>query len=124
MAELSRAQRLLEVVIEFDEAFDHGSAHMYMAAIATTLPPALGGKPEKGKQHFERAIELSNNRYLLPKVEYARRYARLTFDKELHHQLLTDVLEADPKEEGLTLMNTWAQQQAQELIDGESEYFD
>ncbi|CAA0101590.1 Uncharacterised protein [BD1-7 clade bacterium] len=124
LADLSKAQRLLGIVVEFDEGYEHGTAHLYLAAIATTLPPALGGKPDVGKHHFERAIELSNGRNFLAKVEYARRYARLTFDQDLHHQLLEDVLAADPHEPGLTLMNAWSQQQAALLLEGESEYFE
>ena len=124
IADLSKAQLLLESVIKFDEAYDNAGAHLYLAAIASSLPPALGGKPDIGKHHFERAIEITNGRHLLIKVEYARRYARLLFDKELHHQLLTDVLNAEPKQNGLTLMNTWAQQEAQKLLADESNYFD
>ena len=58
------------------------------------------------------------------KVEYARRYGRLMFEQELHHQLLTEVLAADPIEPGLTLLNSWAQQQAAALLEDESDYFE
>lgn len=124
IADLSKATSLMEFVVKTDEGYDNAGAHLYLGAIATTLPPAMGGKPEIGKNHFDRAITLTNGRNLLIKVEYARRYARMMFDKELHHQLLSDVLVADPKQNGLTLMNTWAQQEAQKLLDDESNYFD
>lgn len=124
VAELSRAKTLLQKVVEFDERHDHAGAHLYLGAIATTLPPALGGQPEVGRKHFERALELTDNQSLLIKVEFARRYARGIFDQELHNKLLTEVLEASPNVKGLTLMNTWAQQQARELLATESDYFD
>ncbi len=124
VANLTKAKKLLEHVIVFDETHDFAGAHLYLAAIALTLPPALGGKPEIGKKHFTRGIELTQGRHLLMKVEYARRYARLLFEQELHHQLLSDVLASDPVEPGLTLMNSWAQQQAQSLLDDELEYFE
>ncbi|NRB38205.1 MAG: hypothetical protein HRU20_07010 [Pseudomonadales bacterium] len=124
IANLPKAKLLLESVILFDEGYDHAGAHLYLGAIATTLPPALGGKPDIGQQHFLRGIELSHGRNLLMQVEYARRYARLLFEQELHHQLLTDVLAADPIEPGLTLMNSWAQQQAKVLLADENEYFE
>lgn len=124
VADLPKPKQMFTFVIDQDESYDNAGAHLYLAALALTIPPALGGKPEIGKQHFERAIELTDGRNLLTKVEYARRYARLVFDKELHHQLLVDVLASDPKKEGLTLMNIWAQQQAQTLLDDESDYFD
>ncbi len=124
IADLSKATSLLEFVVKTDEGYDNASAHLYLGAISTTLPPAMGGKPEIGKNHFDRAITLTQGHNLLIKVEYARRYARMMFDKELHHQLLTEVLAADPKQDGLTLMNNWAQQEAQKLLDDESNYFD
>lgn len=124
IADLSKATSLLEYVVKTDESYDNAGAHLYLGAISTTLPPAMGGKPEIGKNHFDRAIALTKGRNLLVRVEYARRYARMMFDKELHHQLLTDVLAEDPKADGLTLMNTWAQQEAQKLLDDESNYFD
>jgi len=124
IANLPKPQQLFAFVVQQDETYDHAGAHLYLAALALTIPPALGGKPEVGKQHFDRAIELTDGDNLLINVEYARRYARLVFNKDLHHQLLTGVLASDPYHEGLTLMNVWAQQQAQILLDDESDYFD
>lgn len=124
VANLAKPKQLLEFVVEHNEAYENASAHLYLAAIALSIPPALGGKPEVSKQHFDRAIELTGGRNLVVKVEYARRYARLVFDKSLHHQLLTQTLEAETEQPGLTLMNVWAQQEAQQLLDDEADYFD
>lgn len=123
IANLQHCKMLLELVITFDETYDHAGAHLYLGAIASALPEAIGGKPEIAKQHFERAIELTNGKSLIVKVEYARRYARATFNKTLHHKLLTDVIAVDPKVPGLTLMNAWAQQQAHQLLSEEDDYF-
>jgi len=37
----------MERVVELDETYEHGSAHLYLGVMTTLLPPALGGKPEK-----------------------------------------------------------------------------
>jgi len=124
VAQLAKSQEILKKVVLIDEAHDNAGPHLYLGAIESTLPPALGGKPDIAKAHFDRGIELTEGKSLLIKVEYARRYARGIFDKALHHQLLTDVINATPKHEGLTLMNSWAQDQAQLLLDDENEYFD
>lgn len=124
VAQLAKSQQALTKIAQVDEAYDNAGPHLYLGAIESTLPPALGGKPDIAKAHFERGIELTQGKSLLIKVEYARRYARGIFDKELHHQLLTQVLSANPQQEGLTLMNSWAQEQAQMLLDDENEYFD
>ena len=83
----------------------------------------MGGRPEVGREHFERAIEISNGEYLMTKVMFASQYARLVFDRELHDQLLEQVLAADASVPGLTLINTVAQLQATELLDTADAYF-
>jgi hypothetical protein len=87
------------------------------------VPPTLGGKPERGRAHFERAIALSQGRNLMAQVEFAQRYARLTLDRPLHDQLLNDVVAADPVEPGLTLSNVLAQARATEMLASASQYF-
>jgi hypothetical protein len=73
--------------------------------------------------HFERAVQLSAGRDLMAKVEYARRYARIIYDRELHDRLLREVLDADAQEPGLTLSNVLAKRQAQELLASAESYF-
>lgn len=124
VADLPKVEALLERVVELNEHYDHGQAHLYLGVIRTQLPPALGGRPEEGQTHFERAIELSHGRNLMAKVEYARNYARLVFDKALHDRLLNEVLAADPTEPGLTLSNTLAQREARKLLATSDEYFE
>ena len=113
----------MQRVIELDESYDDGGAHLYMGLFETLFPPAMGGRPEAGRRHFERALELSEGRQLLTKVLYAQQYARLVFDRDLHDRLLEDVLAADPRQPGLTLMNVVAQQRAAQLLESADEYF-
>ena len=113
----------MERVVELDETHEHGSAHLYLGVMTTLLPPALGGKPEEGRRHFERAIFLSQGRDLMAKVEYARRYARLVFDRPLHDRLLNEALQAPVSAPGLTLSNTLAQRAARELMKSADSYF-
>ncbi len=123
IADLPKIEAMLDRVVALDESYEQGQAHLYLGILRTRLPPSMGGKPEQGRQHFERALELSDGRNLLVKVELARRYARLVFDKELHDRLLREVLEADPREPNLTLSNTLAQADARQLLASSDDYF-
>ena len=123
VAQLARVQAILQQVVALDETYQQGVAHLYLGGLNTLLPPALGGKPEVGREHFERAIALSNGHNLMAKVLYADRYARLTFNQQLHDQLLNEVLATSPNIKGHTLMNTLAQQQARELLATSDDYF-
>jgi hypothetical protein len=123
IAQLPRPEQILEQVVALDDSYADGMAHLYLGGIATLIPPALGGKPEKGRAHFERAIDISDGQNMMAKVVFAQQYARLMFDQPLHHRLLTEVLEADPNTAGYVLMNSVAQQQAGVLLASEAEYF-
>lgn len=124
IAELPKVELAFEQIIKLDERYEQGQAQLYLGILRTLRPPALGGKPEVGRKHFENAIEYSDGRNLYAKVEFARRYARLVFDQELHNTLLNEVLDADPEEQGFTLSNTLAQQQARQLLDSAAAYFE
>ena len=123
IAQLSRAKALIERVTELAPSHDAGGAYLYLGVFETLVPPALGGRPEVGRAHFERAIEFSDGRNLLPQVMFAEFYARLLYDRELHDKLLQGVLDADPTSPGYTLSNRVAQQRAQGLMDSADDYF-
>jgi hypothetical protein len=123
IAELPRVKAIMERVVAIKERYDNGGAHFYLGILETLLPPALGGKPEAGRAHFERALELSHGRDLTVKLEYARRYARLTYNRALHDRLLNEVLAAPAEAPGLTLSNTLAQREARALLKSADSYF-
>lgn len=123
LADVAKIEAVMERVAQLDKGYQHGRAYLYLGIFDTRLPPAMGGKPEEGRAHFEKAITLSKGQDLIDKVEFARRYARLVYDKKLHDSLLKEVLAANPAVEGLTLSNVLAQQQARQLLATSNEYF-
>ncbi len=123
IGQLGRVKSLLGRVVELNENWENGGAHLYLGGLETLLPASMGGRPEKGREHFERSLALSDGKYLMTRVVYAEQYARLVFDKALHDRLLTEVLEADPVVEGMTLPNKIAQARARELLADSDEYF-
>lgn len=123
VADLPRPELLLETILRIDEGYDGGSAHVYLGMLKTLRPPALGGKPEVARRHFERAIELSDGENLGAKVALAENYARMMFERELHDRVLQEVLDAEPQAQGLTLMNVIAQRRAEELLASADDYF-
>ncbi len=121
LADLPKVEAVLERVVALDPGHDRGRAHLFLGVMRTQIPPAMGGTPERGQAHFEAAIRFSDGRDLMAKVEYARHYARLVFNRELHDRLLNEVLAADPLEPDLTLSNVLAQEQARQLL--QDDYF-
>lgn len=123
VAQIARVEAIMNKILELDESYQLGSAHVYIGTLATLVPPAMGGRPEVAKTHFERALVLSRGDNLMFKVLYAQQYARLVFDRELHDRLLNEVIGADPQVPGLVLVNTLAQKQAHELLETAADYF-
>ncbi len=122
VAQLAQVKLLMARVLTLDPSYQQGNAHLYLAVLESLAPPALGGRPEVAKQHFEQAMRLSPRNLIAP-VLYAKHYARMVFDRELHDNLLKSALAADPNAPELTLINTLAQQQAQQLLDSANDYF-
>lgn len=122
-AELARVSKIIARVVELDDSYGAGSAHLYLGVLNTLLPPALGGKPEVGKSHFEKAIKISTGKNLMASVYLAKYYARLVFDQPLHDRVLNEVIKASPYVEGYTLTNILAQQEARKLLDSAKSYF-
>jgi hypothetical protein len=123
IADLPRVEAIMQRVVELDAPYDGGAAHMYLGAMSIVVPPALGGNSQAAEKHFKQAIKLSEGKNLIVKVVYAEKYARILFDRKLHDRLLKEVLAANPNVPGYTLMNTYAQERARELLAGADEYF-
>lgn len=123
IAELGRIKAIMTRLVAINEKYDNGGPRLYLGVFETLLPPALGGRPEVGRRHFERAIEISEGRHLFVRVLFAEQYGRLVFDRALHDRELNAVLEASPIMEGLTLINLLAQEQARELLETGNDYF-
>lgn len=123
IADIPKVQALLERVVALDPGHANGEPYMYLGVLATLRPASLGGKPDEGKADFEKALALSGGKNQMVRVLYAKQYARLVFDKDLHDKLLNEAIAADPHARGLTLINVLAQEQARKLLESGKDYF-
>lgn len=124
IAQLNKVKSLLSWVEELDPSYDNGMLQVYLGVLETQLPPSVGGQPEIGRQHFEQAIRVSQGHNLMAYVMFAKQYARLMFEQDLHDELLNKALSANPNTHGLTLINRLAQQEAANLLASSADYFE
>lgn len=124
MAELPRVEMMMKKVLELDEAFYYGGAHVFMGALESSRPKVAGGDLNRARDHFLKAIELGNGKFLMTQIYYADYYAKKAFDRELFISILKKVLEtpADVAPD-LTLLNTVAHARARKMLDQVDEYF-
>ena len=66
---------------------------------------------------------MSGGKDLSARIEFAKGYAKLLYERELHDRLVDEVLEASPYADQLTLMNVLAQEEALALRAAADEYF-
>lgn len=124
IAQLGKVKSMLAWAENIDNTYDNGMLQVYLGVLETQLPPSVGGKPELGRKHFEQAIDVSNGQNLMAYVMFAKQYARLMFEQELHDELLHKALAANPHSDGLTLINRLAQQEAENLLAASADYFE
>jgi hypothetical protein len=124
LAQLARATALMQRVIDLDETFYYGGAHMYFGVYYGSRSPMLGGNFEKSVQHFDRAREITSGKLLIPDLLQAQYLSRQQQDRNDFHQRLTAVTNApDDLMPELGLQNEIAKRKARMLLMKESEWF-
>ncbi len=123
IAELPQIEALLNHYLNISGDAVNSSAYTYMGVLLTLRPPAAGGQPERAREYFEKAIELTDGKDLGAKVEFARSYAKKLYEREMHDRLLNEVMAADPYQDGYTLGNVLAQDDAVLLLAEADDYF-
>lgn len=123
IAELPQIEALLSHYLDISGDAVNSSAYTYMGILLTLRPAAAGGEPERARGYFEKAIALTGGKDLGAKVEFARSYAKKLYEREMHDQLLNEVMAADPYQDGFTLGNVLAQEEAAALLAEADDYF-
>ena len=67
IAQIAQVKVIMTQIVKLDESYKQGAGHLYLAVLATLLPPALGGQPEISKQHFQQALNFSENKNFVSK---------------------------------------------------------
>jgi hypothetical protein len=125
ISELPRVESLMKRALELDEGFYYGGPHLFMGIWFASRPKIVGGDLKKAQEHFLKALDLGQGKFLMAYVYYANYYARKITDKDLFTSTLQKVLET-PAETSpdLVLINTVAKKQAKELLSHVGEYFE
>ena len=115
---------MMKRVLVLDEAFYYGGAHVFMGILEASKPRMAGGDLNIARDHFQKAIELGDGKFLMTAVYFADYYAKKAFDRELFVSTLEDVLKtpADIEPE-LTLLNSVAHTRAEKMIDAADDFF-
>ncbi len=124
MADLPWVEALMDRALRLDPAFYYGGSHLFKAILLSARPEQFGGNLKKAEEHFKKAMDYGQGKFLMTHVYYAEYYARQTLNRDLFVSTLKRVLETSPQiEPDLTLSNTIAQRKARKLLDRVDEFF-
>jgi predicted anti-sigma-YlaC factor YlaD len=117
VVDLPTVRALAERALALDETWSKGALHELMITI-DSLPPALGGSPEKAKEHFEKAVKIQEGKSPGPYVALATGVMVPAQDRAGFEKLLNEALAIDPlKEPSTQLVTLITQRRARALLD-------
>jgi predicted anti-sigma-YlaC factor YlaD len=109
---------------ELDPDFNNGALDDFYVLAYASLPPAMGGRPDRVAAHFTRALEKSAGKLAGPYVSYAQAVAIPTQDFEAFRSCLRKALDIDINaDKENRLVNIISRRKAQELMDHMGDYF-
>lgn len=103
--------------LALDETYNRGALHEIMITLES-VPEAMGGSRERARQHFDRAVTLSNGMSAGAYVSYATGVLLPQQKKDEFVQMLQAAVAIDPdREPSLRLANLITQQYARYLLE-------
>jgi len=116
IADLPATRALMERALALDESWSQGAIHAAMISIES-VPEAMGGSPVRARQHFARAVELSEGRSAGPYVTLAASVSQPAQDRAEFERLLNEALAVDAdKYPSWRLANLISQKKARFLM--------
>jgi len=124
LIQLPKPTAMMQRVLELDESYYFGGAHIYFGVYYGSRAQALGGNFKKAAQHFEQARQLTDNKLLIADLIQAQYLSRQMHDRDDFHQRLTKILDA-PEDlyPDAALLNQIAKRKAKLLLDKEDQWF-
>lgn len=116
VADLPFTTVFVERSVELDEKYYHAAGHVFLGVANSALGESMGGDPEKGRQHLEKALSLTGRKATLVQVNYAQAYAVQKNDKALFSKLVNEAIETPIPKGDLALPNTIAKRRAERLL--------
>ncbi len=121
---ISKVEAILQRALAMDESYHYAGPHLLLGAFYGGRSKLLGGKPDVARSHFEQSLNLTQNKFLMAKVIYAKTYAVQMQDRPLFKKLLGEVMDAPadtlPEQQ---LANAVAKQKAQKLLESADDLF-
>ena len=91
LIDLPKIEMIMRTVLEKDPTYFYGGPHFFLGTIYGARPKIFGGDADSSKSHFEECLRISNGKFLMTLIFYAKTYAVQTQNRELFDSLLSKV---------------------------------
>jgi predicted anti-sigma-YlaC factor YlaD len=116
IGEVAAVRALFTRALELDEGWEGGAIHEAMIAVEG-LPLLLGGSPVRAREHFDRAVALSNGQSAFAFLTLATSVAQPAKDRAQFERLLKSAIAVDVSQRpSIRLANLIAQKRARSLL--------
>jgi len=124
ISNLPRVERLMRFVLEHDEGFYFGGAHLFFGAYYGARSVFLGGSPEKARHHLDRQWELTGGTLLLGMYFQVRYLDLPALDEGAAREHLRQIIDTNisPLPDDTRLINRVTQARANYLLEHLDDY--
>ncbi len=91
---LPKVEAMMDRILELDETYKYGAVHAVIGTYHAAKPEIFGGKPKEAKKHFEKAFEISERKFLIWHLLFAKYYTVQVQDQDLFIETLEEAVEA------------------------------
>jgi hypothetical protein len=123
MLDLPYVHVMLEAAIELDGEYFYGMPYAVKGIMMATIPQGLGGNLAEADRYFDRAFAVTDGRFLLHRVLYARHVCVAALDEKKFAATLEAVAAAPDELPEARFMNVVAKERAAELLERRVEFF-
>ncbi|MCA9668449.1 MAG: hypothetical protein KC503_22815 [Myxococcales bacterium] len=124
IALLPKVRAVIDRALELDGSYYNAAPHMMIGAMLGGVGKMFGGDAKKAREHFEKALSMTQRKFMLIHVMYAKTLAVQTQDRKLFETLLREVIKTPlsiyPEQK---LANVTAKRKAKRLLARVEELF-
>lgn len=116
-------EKTMRRVLELDESYQYGTAHLVLLAYYGSRSALAGGRPELALEHYQRLRQMHAGDFLLADLYFARYYLYQRQDRRQFTAVINRILQAHPDREAFRLYNRIAADRARSYIQATDRLF-
>lgn len=124
MARAHLVEKTMQRVVDLDETYYYGSAHLVLMAYYASRPAAMGGNSKKARAHMEKHFVIAPDSMMMRSLYWARYALVRQQDRNEFVQRLSQVADEAKASQGLDMLGSVAAVRAKIYLQAQDNFFD